>query len=165
MKHTIANMITAASLCVFAAAALGQPERKDGSNATSSIRAANQEFMASLAKGDAAALAGMYTNDAQVMPANAEVIRGREGIQKYWQGAIDSGIKGLKLETLEVHGGANSDTAAEVGKYSVTAGGEKVIEVGKFIVIWKREDGKWRLHRDMFSSDRPTPASPISAKP
>ncbi|MFN2509433.1 MAG: DUF4440 domain-containing protein [Chthoniobacterales bacterium] len=157
MKHLTATITAIAGLCLLARTEPAQGQ--EGSSPTSSIRLANQEFMASLAKGDAAALAAMYSKDAQLMPANAEVIRGRDGIQKYWQAAIDAGLKELKIETLEVHGGGGSDTVAEVGKFSALGAGEKIIDEGKFIVIWKREDGKWRLHRDMFSSNQPASAS------
>ena len=29
----------------------------------------------------------------------------------------------------------------------------KEIDKGKYIVLWKMEDGKWKLHRDIFNSD------------
>lgn len=118
------------------------------------IESAGQKFSEAYAKGDAAALAAMYTEDAQLMPPNAEPLRGREAIRKYWQGALDSGMKHLKLETLEVFG--QGEITTEVGTYTALDAAEKVLERGKFIVVWKREDGQWRILRDMFSSNAPS---------
>jgi hypothetical protein len=30
-----------------------------------------------------------------------------------------------------------------------------VLDQGKYIVIWKREKGQWKLHRDIFNSSVP----------
>jgi ketosteroid isomerase-like protein len=31
----------------------------------------------------------------------------------------------------------------------------KQIDKGKYIVLWKKEDGKWKLFRDCYNSDLP----------
>jgi len=43
----------------------------------------------------------------------------------------------------------------EVGSYSMTDKKGKEIDKGKYIVLWKMEDGKWKIHRDVFNSDMP----------
>jgi ketosteroid isomerase-like protein len=30
-----------------------------------------------------------------------------------------------------------------------------IADKGKYIVVWKKEDGKWKLHRDLSNSDLP----------
>jgi uncharacterized protein (TIGR02246 family) len=157
LKHIIMNNRTLLipTLDLFLATpASSSAQAPDQSEARSSITAANEQFMAALAKGDAGAIATAYSEEAQLLPPNAEVVRGREAIRKYWQGAIDAGIKGLQLRTQELHG-LSGDMVAEVGAYTATGAGGKTLETGKYIVLWKRENGKWRLHRDMFSSNAP----------
>jgi ketosteroid isomerase-like protein len=88
---------------------------------------------------------------------NADFFSGREAIQGFFQGAIDGGIKGLNLSTLELE--VQDDTAHEVGTYELIADGGAVADSGKFIVIWKRVDGSWRLHRDMINTSRPADAN------
>ena len=111
--------------------------------------------MEAFGKGDAAALANLYTKGGSVLPPNSEVIGGIGDIRGFWQGAMDMGIKGAKLETvdLEVYQGA----ACEVGNYTLTGSKAEVIDRGKYIVIWKEEGGKWRLHRDIWNSSLPVP--------
>jgi uncharacterized protein (TIGR02246 family) len=119
--------------------------------AKSDIEAANAQFSAAAAKGDGAALAALYSQDGQVMPAGSAPIRGTEAIQKFWQGALDSGVAAVGLKTIEVFG--HGPTATEVGEYELRDKAGKVLDQGKYIVIWRHADGKWKLLRDMFSTN------------
>ena len=49
------------------------------------------------------------------------------------------------------------DTAVEVGTFVVRNDAGAVVDRGKHIVVWKEQDGAWRLHWDCFNSDRPPP--------
>jgi uncharacterized protein (TIGR02246 family) len=122
-------------------------------DARGAIEAANKQFVAAFAKGDAAALAAMYTPGAMALPPNGEIAKGREAIQKIWRGAIDGGIKAVTLTTSEVE--SHGDTAHEVGNYEMKVDGGKVVDRGKYIVIWKREQGQWKLHRDIWNTNMP----------
>ena len=118
-----------------------------------SIKAANAQFSTAAAKGDGAALAAFYSPDGQVMPAGSDPIRGTEAIQKFWQGALDSGVAAIDLKTIEVFG--HGPTATEVGKYELRDKAGKVLDHGKYIVVWQHADSKWKLLRDMFSTNVP----------
>jgi uncharacterized protein (TIGR02246 family) len=119
------------------------------------IVAANEEFMAAFNRGDAAGVAALYTEDAQLLPPNAGVMAGKEAIQAFWQGAMDMGIQSAQIETGEVE--RHGDTAIEVSKYTLGGAGGQQLDQGKFIVIWKQEGGQWKLHRDIFNSSMPAP--------
>jgi ketosteroid isomerase-like protein len=66
------------------------------------------------------------------------------------------GVKSIKLTTEEVMGSA--DAVVETGTYELFGEANKAIDNGKFIVAWKQEDGKWKMHRDMFTSSVAPPA-------
>ena len=121
------------------------------------IAAANESFMATFKRGDAAGLAALYTEDGQVLPPNSDSVTGRQAIQMFWQAVMDMGIKEARLEIGEVEGQA--DTAIEVSMFSLMGEGGQVLDKGKYIVIWKQEDGHWKLHRDIFNSSMPPPGS------
>lgn len=98
-------------------------------------------------QGDAATVALFYTENGMILPPNSGFVTGREAIKAFWQSLMDMGIKSMQLCTGEVE--SCGDIAYEVGKY--------VLDVGKYIVIWKRVNSGWELHRDIFNTSMPAP--------
>lgn len=126
-------------------------------NIRSYIESANKDFMAAFSRGDAAGMASLYTAQGQLLPANSDFVRGTDAIRTFWQGAFDMGLKEAHLETIEVE--AYGDTAIEVGRYRLLVAGGTVADKGKYIVVWKNDNGTWRLHRDIWTtSQAPAPA-------
>ncbi len=119
------------------------------------IREADEKFVTTFSRGDAAGLAALYTENAQFLPPNSDPVTGRPAIQATFQGFMDMGVKAIKLESIEVEGYGN--TASEVGKYTLEDEGGQVLDQGKFMVIWKQEAGQWKLHRDMINTSMPAP--------
>ena len=116
--------------------------------ADKAIRAQLDVFEQAFNSGQGGKLAGLYTNDAVAFPPGSARVEGREAIGAMWQGAINSGIKDLELEAVEITP-AGENTAYEVGRVSMkTPSGPAE---GKYIVIWKNDDGVWRLHRDIWN--------------
>jgi SnoaL-like domain len=79
----------------------------------SDIEAVNAVFASATARGDSAALAALYADDATIMPAASETIVGRDAIQKFWRGALSSGIAHISLKTIELYGGRDHCTEVE----------------------------------------------------
>ena len=117
------------------------------------IAAVSARLSQAVADGNAGAAGACYTEDGKFMAPNAEPFAGRAAIQGFFQGALDGGVKALMLETLALE--VLGDTAWEEGLYELHGEGGALADAGKFIVIWKRVDGQWFLHRDMISSNRP----------
>lgn len=119
------------------------------------ISAGDKIFMEAFERGDTASIATLYTENGQVLPPNMDIVSGRQGIQAFWQEAIDMGIKAMKLERTEFE--EHGDTAIGVGKYTLIGESEQIIDSGKYVVILKQEGGQWRLHRDIWNSSMPAP--------
>src|SRR5688500_11890714 len=114
------------------------------------IGSANKEFMNAFKRGDATAMANLYTSEAQLLPANSDFIRGTAAIRAFWQGVIDLGLKDATLETIEAE--AHGDTVIEIGRYRLLAAGGAVADSGKYVVVWKNDRGTWKLHRDIWTT-------------
>jgi ketosteroid isomerase-like protein len=98
-------------------------------------------------------MGNLYTQKGQLLPAGSDFVKGKKAIQEFWQGAMNMGIKQVKLETVELEG--HGDTAIEVGQYVLSGEKGQVMDKGKYIVIWKQEQGEWKLHRDIWTSSIP----------
>jgi uncharacterized protein (TIGR02246 family) len=121
--------------------------------ALKAIEQANADFGAAYAKGDPKAVAEMYTEKARLLPPNAQVVEGKKAIEAYWKGTMAAGIKTIELKTVEVD--SFGDTIIEQGTATLYGNNKGVIDKGKYLVMWKRIDGKWKLHRDCWNSSEP----------
>jgi len=146
--HSIINILIILILLTNCA-----PKEEDNLKVRNEIASANENFMTAFSQSDTAALAALYTENGQVLPPNSKFVTGKEAIQTFWQALIDMGIKEVKLEIIEVEGHGN--TAIEVSNFTLQGEGGQVFDKGKYIVIWKKVDGQWKLHRDIFNSSMP----------
>ena len=117
------------------------------------IAAANREFMEAFARQDAAGMASMYTAEGQLLPANSDFVSGTSAIEQFLGGAMGMGIRTAKLETVELE--AHGETAVEVGKYTLGGDEGQTLDQGKYVVVWKNDDGTWKLHRDIWTTSMP----------
>ncbi len=113
----------------------------------------HQEWMASFRQGDAASIAALYGKAGQLLPAYSAAISGRAAIQAFWQGCIDMGICAMQRTPLEVD--CLAETVNEVGEYRFLDCHNHVLDVGKYVVIWKEQQGQWQIQRDIWTSNLP----------
>lgn len=91
------------------------------------------------------------------MPPNLPLIKGKENIGVMWETTLAMGPMELKAKTITEE--AFRKTAIEDGVYKIHGPDGQEVDDGKYIVIWKKVNGKWRLHQDIFNSSRPTHGS------
>lgn len=125
----------------------------DLANAKKEIEAANQEVSNFMAKGDSVGLASCYGTDGALLLNNMPAVKGQANLVKVWGGFINSGIGAIELNTTEVWGDENYIT--EDGTYVLKAKDGTQLDNGKYLVLWKKENGKWKFHRDISNSDLP----------
>ena len=126
--------------------------------AADAIRRLDAEFMKAASARNAQALVkAFYAPDAVLMPPNHPLVEGRDKIQGFLQGLIDSGLTGITLETTTI--ASAGDLAYGRGHYTLALsppGGAPVQDVGKYIVVYRRQpSGAWRAVSDIFNSDQP----------
>ena len=116
------------------------------------IAEANIKFGEVFRSGDAAALASLYTEDAWLISQTGDMFKGREGIEAFWAGAFQMGMKEVVLTTVDVM--RMDDMVGEFGKADLTIkpeGQDEIKDVGKYLVIWKKAaDGTWKLYADIM---------------
>jgi uncharacterized protein (TIGR02246 family) len=117
------------------------------------IEQANHEFGKAFASGNPAAVAARYTKEARLLPPNSQVVEGTQAIEQFWKGVMASGIKSVELKIVEVD--PFGDTLVEQGTATLYGQDQKVLDTGKYLVVWKRVDGEWKMHRDCWNSSEP----------
>lgn len=87
------------------------------------------------------------------LPPDGPVVKGRDNIKQVWASAMTQmGLTDVRLDTLDLE--ITGDRAYEVGEATLrleAPPGKTTTAVVKFVVVWKRVDGQWRLHRDIWN--------------
>ncbi len=150
MKKLLLSAVIASSL--FACKSETKPAF-DLANAKKEIEAANVILTDLITKGDSVGAANAYTKDGKFMPANMPSVEGTSSLTSFWGGFIN-GVGGvITLTTTEVWG--NNEVITEEGVFEIKSKEGAQLDKGKYIVLWKKEDGKWKLHRDIGTTDLP----------
>ena len=116
------------------------------------------QFSQAYMEGDVDAMMALYTDDAVVFPGNAEYIQGQEAVRRYWTLPEGRRITHHKITPVAVD--LSGNMASDFGHYEVSGvNGDQAWgpSYGKYLIVWKRgDDGRWRMHLDMWNS-RPNP--------
>lgn len=128
-------------------------------SAKAQIASSNESFGKAWATGDSTSFASRYTPDGCINPPNMPRMCGTAAITAFFNGGFAMGVRNVKLTTEEVTGSA--EVVAETGKYAMLDSAGNTLEKGKFIVLWKEQNGVWKMHKDVWNSDdAPAAAAP-----
>jgi len=118
------------------------------------IQKLEDQWGAAFNKGDAAAVAAMYTSDAYIMPSGAPMVHGSSSdIQGFWtQGMQQFGD--VKCTTVDVKPLGRS-AAREIGTCTFkTKGADAKDGALKYAVVWQKSESQWKLAVDMWNFDK-----------
>lgn len=104
--------------------------------------------------GNAEALANMYTQDGKLFPPNRSLVDGHEGIQQYWQPKGGYAITYHKITPVEIK--FFGSYAYDYGYYegsSTNPNGKSSDWNGKYVIIWKKEQGEWKIYLDIWNAN------------
>jgi uncharacterized protein (TIGR02246 family) len=106
---------------------------------------------------DAAAIAGLYTEDGAVMPPNGPIGKGHDAIQKAWASMMGTPGLDLTFTPEQIIVSSSGDMALDRGTYklAISPNGKSETETGKYVVVWRKVRGEWRAAADIFNSDLP----------
>lgn len=119
------------------------------------IEALNREFTNAHVISDSAAMVDIFTKDARVLGPNADPVIGRAAIEVLTAQYLTFGITEFSETTVAFYG--NEDLLIDEGTYVMVYGKENTRDAGKYVNIWMKEDGVWRIHSNMWNSNAPAP--------
>jgi uncharacterized protein (TIGR02246 family) len=117
------------------------------------IEKLNDAWTAAFNKGDAAAVAALYTEDAYVLPPGSAMVKGRAAIEGFWWQAAQQ-MSDAKLTTVDVLPLGRS-AAREIGTVTLKTKSQPPQEVvGKYVVVWRKIGRDWKLATDIWNTDK-----------
>ncbi len=113
----------------------------------------NAEFAKAFVSGDSTSMISHFTADGKLFPPNSPVVTGRNAIAKVIKQYLTYGIKEFKDETTSVYGAG--EAIVEEGNIFMGDGKGNTLENGKYITIWKKVDGDWKVSSDIWNTSLP----------
>jgi len=111
--------------------------------------------------GDADTAAGLYAEDAVLMPPHAPVARGRAAIRAFiGKDSADSKAAGVTLVNGVETVGVIGDWGWNSGSYTVQDASGTSVDSGSYLSVSHKVNGQWLYVRDTYNSDRPLPTPP-----
>jgi uncharacterized protein (TIGR02246 family) len=151
------------SLALASPATFGEPPKADPARAP--IERAGKAFTDAFGRGDTATIAAMYAEDAIAFPPESDMLKGRAAIGRFWENAREMGVKSLEFEVVDVTSSGNLAAETGIATLHVQAAGsaETAVKV-KYVVVWKKLEGGWKLYRDIWNNlPATTPPAPPAA--
>jgi ketosteroid isomerase-like protein len=110
------------------------------------IEAIDKQFAEDISNADSLALAAHYATD-----GTWGTIQGKDNLISAWGKSIRNAVKN---RTPNVQFTTNSlfsdgEYLIELGVYEFSDNDHNVKSQGKYLVVWKQEDGEWKIYRDI----------------
>src|SRR5512138_427125 len=103
---------------------------------------------------DPAKAAALYSTTAAVLPPNRPLMRGRKFVEQYYTDRFAEGATNLELQSADISG--QGTLAYASGDYRLNlmpAQGPARLDRGKFLWIFREQNGQWLIEYVTFSSD------------
>ena len=114
-----------------------------------------EAYVDALRKYDSIALGNLYTIDARILNHGSPSTIGRAEIIKAYGEMIRDSITGSSFITTGLWGDNNLLVEEGTGYFSLSNG--KVVSKGRYLLVWKKDEGQWKIFRDTFFSDGKLP--------
>ena len=99
-------------------------------------------------------MSNIYTNDGTIYAPGAPPITGKNAIATFWRTVAKRGMHSLQLHLVDLE--ISDNLLIAKGKYAMRNKQNEILDLGKFMAIYRKEDNKWRLQTDMFNSSLET---------
>ncbi len=118
-----------------------------------------REWVGAAVRGDAATIADFYAPDAVFLIPNGPPAEGPKAIGEAWKGLISLPNLSLNYRATRIDVAASGDLATAVGTYDLAFSGEsgRVRDEGKYVVVWRKLDGEWKVIADIYNSSLKAP--------
>ena len=150
---------TTGFVLVFLALAVPATALPKGDPAWAAIDKTGKAFAEAFGRGDTKAVANFYSEDAVAFPPDGNMVEGRAAIEALWKGFRETGAKSMAFEVIDVVSSGNLAAETGIATLAIQAMGGTTTEVKvKYVVVWKKQGGAWKLYRDIWNA-MPSPTA------
>jgi ketosteroid isomerase-like protein len=134
---------------------------KESSVQLDPIAESHQRYISAVLAGDVETICSLYSDTAILMPPNDSTLYGKKELDE-WHREYFADFRVATFTEIEREVSAFEGWAVERWAYMVAIqplhGGDRIRDDGRFLALWKHEDGAWKIAQAMFNSIRPVGA-------
>ena len=136
----------------------------DHSAAAEEVRARSKACAAAEAAKDIDRALGFWAEDAILQAPGSPQLQGRDAVRSVYVKSF-TGLKEFAGTTSQIEVSQAGDLAFEYGVNRMVYGGAQgdVLDVGKYLAVWKKVKGSWSIAALSVSSDAAAP-TPLAGK-
>ena len=124
------------------------------------IRALDADWLSAVKRRDLDGMMAIYAVDAQELLPGMPPVVGRNAIRTFYASLLQRQPRlAHHFEPQQIMVGASGDLAVVRGTYRFTADAlvPAAVQVGKFVGVWRHEEGDWRLVVNISNGAAPGP--------
>lgn len=121
--------------------------------AVTELEAVMERWAQAVEADDAAAVAGLFTDDGVLLSSDAPTARGRAAIEAVVRGWIEAGEENDRTETQAAFVGDDRAVLARTYEVDFVTDDGTTSERGRYLVTFRRADGAWRVEAMAIFSD------------
>lgn len=131
------------------------------SSALEAVRKADQDWLRVFAAKDLEKSVDFMTAGGAMLSPNSPIATGHEAVKKLFSNFFS--LPDLKIEwhPNDVSVARSGEMAYTTGAYKMTfkdGSGKLIEDHGKYVTIWKKVQGQWKVAYDIFNSDVAVPS-------
>ena len=122
-----------------------------------SIEKLIKTYETALNANDIETILSLYGNNPVFMPQHATALVGRDAVWAGYKQVFDTIKLNVRFEIREIQEAGDWAWArtSSAGRTRILATGADVEEGNNELFVFKREKGEWKIHRYLFSTNRP----------
>lgn len=146
-------------MLILAVVGIANAQPSTRKNPEDAVRKADQDWLRVFAAKDLAKSVGFVIAGGSVLAPNAPIATGHEAISKSFAGFF--ALPDLKIEwhPAKVEVSKSGELGYSTGFYRMTfkdPAGKTVEDHEKYVTVWKKQRGSWKVAYDIFNSDLPS---------
>ncbi len=121
------------------------------------IKEISAKWVAAFKQRDFAMIEALYASDGLLLPSNSPPIEGPKAIVEVWKSWAELPNVEVVFGVNRIEASSSGDMAYDYGWYTFAFDTDdgRFEDEGKYIVVWKRVDGAWKIAADILNTNLP----------
>lgn len=151
------NFRTCVFTVVFLVAGLAATSHALAHGVSAQIKEMDAKWVAAFKQRDFATIEALYASNGLLLPSNSPPVEGPKAIVEVWKSWSELPNVEVTFGPDRIEAASSGDMAYDYGWYifAFDTDNGRVTDKGKYVVVWKKVDGSWKVAADIFNTNLP----------